>query len=169
METAASTVLGTVVIGAGATLVQDLWNLFLKRSFGIPSLDLCLLGRWLGHMPSGTFAHRSIAAAAPRAAECIVGRVTHYAIGVIFAAALVRITSGRWLVRPDVLSALATGVLTLVFPLFVMQPAFGMGVASSRTPDPVRARWKSVMSHVAFGLGLYLCALPVSRVLHAGP
>ena len=38
-------VAGVVAVGVGATLVMDLWNLFLKAAFGIPSLDLCLLGR----------------------------------------------------------------------------------------------------------------------------
>lgn len=54
-------VLSAVAIGVGASLLMDLWNLFLKIAFGIPSLDYCLLGRWLRHMPSGTFRHGSIA------------------------------------------------------------------------------------------------------------
>jgi len=49
MET--SYILGAIATGIGATLVVDLWNLFLKRGFGIPSLDYCLLGRWLRHIP----------------------------------------------------------------------------------------------------------------------
>ena len=47
-------ILGTIVVGIGATLVMDLWNQFLKRAFSIPSLSYCLLGRWLRHMPGGT-------------------------------------------------------------------------------------------------------------------
>ncbi|NUM80769.1 hypothetical protein HUU42_08185 [bacterium] len=30
--------------------------LFLKRTFGIPSLNYCLLGRWLLHMSTGLLA-----------------------------------------------------------------------------------------------------------------
>jgi hypothetical protein len=30
-------ILGAIAIGVGATLVMDLWNLFLKRTFGIAS------------------------------------------------------------------------------------------------------------------------------------
>lgn len=169
MPNAESLFLGSVAVGVGATLVQDLWNLLLKRAFGIPSLNPCLLGRWLEHMPSGRFMHEKIAAAAPKAAECLVGTIAHYTIGVTFAAALVLLTSGEWLARPTWPPALLVGVVTLVFPLFVMQPAFGLGVASSRVPDPTRARLKSLMSHVVYGLGLYLCALPVSRILRDGP
>ena len=54
-------VIGAIAIGIGATLLMDLWNLFLKRAFGIPSLNYCLLGRWLRHMPSGIFRHAEIA------------------------------------------------------------------------------------------------------------
>ena len=40
-------------MGIGATLLMDFWNLFLKRAFSIASLNYCLLGRWLRHMPGG--------------------------------------------------------------------------------------------------------------------
>ena len=167
MNIQATSIVGGVLVGVGATVVQDLWNVLLKRAFGIPSLDVCLLGRWLCHMPAGTFKHASIAAAPPKNRECAVGAIAHYTIGVVFALLLVLLTSGEWLLRPTVLPALLVAVVTLVFPFFLMQPALGLGVASSRTPNPTRARLKSLMSHVAFGLGLYLCALPVSHVLRA--
>jgi hypothetical protein len=61
-----------VAIGAGATVLMDAWNLFLKRAFSIPSLNYCVLGRWVRHMPR-TFRHASIGAAAPKPGECVVG------------------------------------------------------------------------------------------------
>ncbi len=165
MTVQASLLLGGVVVGVGATLGQDLWNLFLKRAFGVPSLNLCFLGRWLCHMPAGTFKHASIAAAAPKTLECAIGATAHYTIGAVFALALVFLTSGEWLARPTVLPALLVGVVTVVFPLFLMQPALGLGVASSRAAHPTRARLKSLASHVVYGLGLYLSALPVRSLL----
>ncbi len=160
-------VFGVAVIGVGATLVMDLWNLFLKAAFGIPSLDLCLLGRWVGYMPAGTFRHERSGAAAPKPGECVVGRIAHYGIGVGLAGALALITSGESLLRPALLPALLFGLVTVVFPFFLMQPALGLGVASARAPDPTRARLKSLMSHAAFGLGLWVVALPVGRYLGA--
>ncbi len=67
-------VLTAVSIGVGASLLMDLWNQCLKRTFGIPSLDYYLLGRWLLHMRSGTFRHARIAAARPTAAPIITIR-----------------------------------------------------------------------------------------------
>jgi DUF2938 family protein len=165
MSIEANVVLGTIAIGIGATLVMDLWNLFLKRTFSIPSLNYCLLGRWLRHMPEGLLRHASITAAPQKPHECAVGGVAHYTIGVVFAVVLVVFTSGDWLARPTVLPALLFGIGTVVFPFFILQPSFGFGIAASRTPNPAQARLKSLATHTVFGLGLYVCALAVSNLL----
>jgi hypothetical protein len=146
---------------------MDLWNLFLKRMFGIPSLDYCLLGRWLLHMLSGRFRHASIAAAPQKSSECTVGRVAHYTIGIAFALVFVVFASGDWLARPTLLPALLYGVATVVFPFFIMQPSLGLGIAASKTPKPAQARLKSLATHTVFGIGLYVSALGVSYVLRA--
>ena len=165
MSIEANDILGAIAIGVGATLVMDLWNLFLKRTFSIPSLSYCLLGRWLRHMPGGTLRHANIATAARKPLECTVGWIAHYTIGVVFAFVFVVLTSGDWLARPTVLPALLYGIGTLVFPFFIMQPSLGLGIAAARTPNPMRARLKSLVTHLVFGVGLYVCALGVSYVL----
>jgi hypothetical protein len=157
-------IVGAVVVGLGATLLIDLWALLLRRGFGIPSLDYCLLGRWLLHIPGGTFVHRSIAAAPPKPRECAVGWVAHYSIGVAFALLFVLLVSGAWLERPTLPPALAFGVVTVLVPFLIMQPSFGLGVAASKTPKPGQARLKSLMTHTIFGVGLYLSAALLSRV-----
>ena len=125
-----------VLVGLGATFLIDLWALLLRRGFKIPSLDYCLLGRWLLHMPGGTFAHRSIAAAPPRPHECTAGWVAHHPSGVAFALVFVLLVSENWLERPTLLPALAFGVATVLVPYVVMQPAFGLGIAASKMPRP---------------------------------
>jgi hypothetical protein len=165
MSIEASYALGAIAVGIGATLIMDLWNLFLKRTFSIPSLNYCLLGRWLRHMPEGTFRHASIAAAPQKSFECTVGSIAHYTIGIVFALVLVALTSGDWLARPTLLPALLYGIGTVVFPFFIMQPSFGLGMAASKTPNPTQARLKSLMTHTVFGVGLYVCALGVSHML----
>jgi uncharacterized membrane protein YagU involved in acid resistance len=167
MRMAASDILGAITIGIGATLAMDVWNLFLKRVFGIPSLNYCLLGRWLGHMPEGTLRHANIAAAPQKPLECTVGRIAHYTIGAVLALVFVVLASGHWLARPTLLPALLYGIGTVVFPFFVMQPSFGLGFAASRTPRPAQARLKSLVTHTVFGVGLYVCALGVSYMLRA--
>jgi hypothetical protein len=157
--------LGAVAVGIGATLLMDLWNLFLKGAFGIASLDYCLLGRWVLHIPAGTFRHPNIRAAAPKPRECTAGWITHYTIGIMLAAGLVVLTSGEWLARPTLGLALLYGIGTVVFPFFLLQPSLGLGIASSRTPNPSQARLKSLATHAVFGVGLYLWGTGVSLLL----
>jgi hypothetical protein len=154
-------VLPAVLIGIGGAMLMDLWNLFLKRAFGIPSLNYCLLGRWIGHMPSGRFTHPNITAAAPMPFECPLGWVAHYSIAVGLALGFVTLVSADWLIQPTLLPALLYGIGTVVFPFFVMQPALGLGMASSNAAHPARARVKSLATHTAFGAGLYVTAAAV--------
>jgi len=158
-------VVGAVLIGLGATLAIDLWGLVLKRGFGIVSLNYCLLGRWLLHMPEGTLVHRSIAAARPKAYECPVGWSAHYLIGTVLGLAFVLIAGPAWLERPTVLPALGFCVVTVAMPWLVMQPAFGLGIAASKAPKPGQARLKSLMTHTVFGLGLYSWAVLLGPLL----
>jgi hypothetical protein len=160
-------VLGAIAVGIGATLIMDLWSLLLKSAFSIPSLSYCLLGRWLRHMPGGTLRHASIAAAPQKRFECAVGWIAHYTIGVVFALGFVILASSDWLARPTLTPALVYGIGTVVFPFFIMQPSFGLGIAASRSPKPAQARLKSIVTHSVFGVGLYLCALGVNSALHA--
>ena len=155
-------ILAAVAIGIGASLLMDLWNLFLKRAFGITSLNYCLLGRWISHMPAGTLRHASIAAAERKPYECTVGWIAHYTIGVMLALGFLVVAPRDWLIRPTLVPALLYGIGTVVFPYFVMQPSLGLGVAASNTPRPAAARLKSLATHSVFGLGMYICALGLS-------
>ena len=161
-------ILTAILAGLGATLLIDLWALVLKRGFNIPSLSYCLLGRWILHMPGGTFTHPSIAAAPPRRHECAMGWVAHYSIGVGFALLFVSLASWSWLEHPTPLPALAFGVVTTLVPYLVMQPAFGLGIAASKTPNPTQARLKSLMTHSVYGVGLYLWALLLRPIVLPG-
>ena len=167
MSIPASHILGAIAIGVGASLLMDLWNLFLKRAFGIPSLNYCLLGRWLRHLPGGTLRHASITAAARKPFECALGWIAHYTIGVVLALGFVLLVSGDWLAHPTFLPALLYGIVTVVLPFFILQPSFGLGIASARAPNPTQARLKSLATHTVFGVGLYVCALGVSYLLRA--
>ena len=111
------------------------------------------------HMPEGTLRHSNINAAPRKPFECAVGWIAHYSIGVVFALVFVVLAPGDWLSRPTLLPALLYGIVTVVFPFFIMQPSFGLGVAASRTPRPRQARLKSLATHTVFGpRALCMCA-----------
>ena len=151
-------VMPSLLIGGGATVLMDLWLLFLRRGLGMRTLDYAMLGRWLGHIPRGTYVHENIGKAAPVPGERILGWCAHYAIGITFAAVLLSIWGLDWARSPSLLPALVIGLATVAAPLFVLQPALGAGFASSKAPNPNAARLRSVLTHTVYGLGLYASA-----------
>ncbi len=153
-----------VLIGIGATLTMDVWAWILRRA-GVPSLNFAFLGRWIGHLREGRFVHANIAKSAPVRGERILGWSAHYAIGISFAALLVSTFGLEWARTPSLLPALAIGIVTVVAPLFVLQPALGAGIASSKTPTPVFNCVKSVVTHIVYGFGLYIAAVGVALVM----
>ena len=158
-------IINAAALGIGATLFMDLVAAIKTRAFKIPSLDYRLVGRWLGHMLQGQFRHTSIAAAAPMRNERLAGWGFHYLTGIIFAAALVAVAGSAWLQHPSLLPALITGVISVAAPWLIMQPAWGMGIAAANTPKPWVARQRSLVTHLTFGLGLYITGLALVKYL----
>ena len=156
--------LDALAIGVGATAVMDVWAVALKRFWCIPSLNLAMVGRWLGHLPRGTVTHANIAQAAPVRDEAILGWTAHYVIGVLFAAVLLALAGQEWVRQPTFAPALLAGLVSVAAPFCILQPGMGAGVAASKTPHPSAARLRSPMAHTAFGIGLYLAALLWSAV-----
>jgi len=152
----ALSLISTILIGLGATLTFDLWAVFLKHAFKITPSNICLIGRWLRYMPEGTFKHSNILLAPQKSAECTVGWIAHYIIGVMFAIAFVALAGNGWLQHPTPIPAIVFGVVTVVASFFIMQPSFGLGFAASKMSNPTQARLRSLMNHTAFGIGLYL-------------
>ena len=160
-----STLLQAAGIGVGATLCIDLWALLLRRAFGVRSLDFCLLGRWVLHMPEGRLLHEDITASRAQPHECSVGWTAHYAIGIAFALMFSLLVGEGWMERPTLQPALAFGAATVVVPYLTLQPALGLGIAAARTPRPNHARLKSLLTHAVFGVGLYAWGVVSSWVL----
>lgn len=166
MNTATEIGVRVVTMGAGATLVMDLWARLLKQ-VGVPSLDFALLGRWLGHLPDGQWTHERIAATPPVRGELALGWIAHYAIGISFAALALAVLGLEWARSPDLGRALLIGLVTVAAPLLVLQPALGAGIASSKTAAPLFNALKSVVTHAVYGVGLFLSARATAALLLA--
>ncbi|WP_315836202.1 DUF2938 domain-containing protein [Bradyrhizobium prioriisuperbiae] len=153
-----------VIIGIGATAVMDIWTLTQQRVFGVPVLDYAMVGRWIGHLRRGHVRHDSIATAAPIAGEGLIGWTAHYAIGIAFAGLLLGIWGVSWARTPSLVPALIVGLGTVAAPFLILQPALGADFAASRTPRPNLARLRSLITHVVFGIGLFVAAEAWSRL-----
>jgi hypothetical protein len=149
----------TLITGAGATALADLWGLLRKRLLGVPAPDYAYVGRWIGHMRHGRFRHEAIARAAPIRFEAIVGWTAHYLIGIAYAGLLPVFCGRDWFCAPTPAPALAIGLGTVFAPFLLMQPGMGAGLFARRTPRPALARLHSLAMHAVFGAGIYLSAL----------
>lgn len=155
-------IIKAAIIGIGATLTFDLWAQFLKFAFKITPSNICMVGRWLLYMPGGIFRHSNINKVPEKKGECLAGWIAHYMIGITLALIFVLLAGEEWLINPTVIPAIVFGIVTVIAPLFIMQPAFGFGFAASKTPNPGQARLRSLMNHAAFGVGLYLFAILIN-------
>lgn len=150
---------GIVLTGIGATAFIDAWSWMRGRWLGVPATDFALVGRWIGHMPGGTFVQRPVSAAAPVRGEGLIGWGAHYLIGIGFAALLRAVAGPGWFVAPTLAPALAVGVATVLAPWLLLQPGMGAGLFARRAPRPWQARFHSLLTHALFGLGLYASAV----------
>ncbi|WP_286911990.1 MULTISPECIES: DUF2938 domain-containing protein [unclassified Pseudomonas] len=153
--------LAALPIGMGATVLMDLWGLLLRR-LGVATLNFAMVGRWAGHALKGRMWHQAIAKAEPVRHELAWGWVIHYAIGVLFAMLLIAMAGESWLQAPTLGPALVVGMGTVVAPLCFMQPVMGAGFFASRTPAPARNCLKSLVTHLVFGVGLFLSAAMIA-------
>jgi len=151
------------LIGIGATAVMDVWLMLLKR-LHVSTLNFALLGRWFGHLLRGQWKHEAISRATPVKGELALGWFVHYATGIVFAALLVAVYGPAWTSDPRLLPALAVGIATVVAPLFVLQPAMGAGIASSKTAAPLMNSLRSLLNHSVFGIGLYVAAVLIGAI-----
>lgn len=154
METG-ETIMRILAVGIVATLIMDVLALIQARVFGVASLDYGLVGRWLGHMLHRQFRHPSIRTAPSVRNERLLGWAFHYITGCAFAAVLFGVQGVAWLCNPSLIPALMTGLISVIAPFFIMQPALGFGIAASRTAAPNVARRRSVIAHLTFGVGLF--------------
>jgi hypothetical protein len=138
---------------------MDGWTVLRRRLFGTPLADYGLVGRWIGWMARGRFRHERIATVPAMRGERLIGWVAHYLIGVSFAAMLLAVWGSEWAHQPSLGPALVVGIVSVLAPFLLMQPGMGMGIAASRAPRPIVARLNSLVSHAAFGAGLYLAGL----------
>jgi hypothetical protein len=158
MNSAFEFVLYASAIGSGGSAFIDLWGASLRRLFGVATLDYRLLGRWLGHLP-GQFFHERIGAAPRVRGEALLGWTAHYGIGISFAALLLIVAGLDWAREPTLLPALGLGIGTVAAPWFVMQPAFGAGIAGSKAANPWPGRFRNLATHTVYGVGLWASAL----------
>ena len=148
-----------VAIGTGATVLMDLWAIFLWKALGQARPNWAPVGRWFWHLKNGTVFHDDIGKAEPYAGERALGWIGHYAVGILYGVVLALIVGSAWFAAPTFLPAWILGIVTVGAGWFLLQPGLGIGVAASRLPNANKVRFLNLVAHTVFALGLYGTAL----------
>ncbi|MGX7871913.1 DUF2938 domain-containing protein [Mesorhizobium sp. ORM6] len=147
-----------VAIGIGATVLMDLWAIFLHKVFGQTRSNWGPVGRWVWHLGDKVF-HDDIGDAAPYAHEVALGWAFHYFVGIVYGVMLVVLAGTGWLAAPTFLPAFILGIVTVGAGWFLLAPGMGAGWAASKRPNPMHIRALNLVSHTVFALGLWGTAL----------
>lgn len=153
----------TILVGIGATFAIDIFT-FIVSLFGSNPQGILFVGRWLAYLPKGIFFHKNIIETPSIANELIIGRIAHYSIGIVFAFLLLAMFGKKWLTKPTLVPALAIAFITFVFPIFILQPALGFGIAFSNRPEQGQLIMKSLLIHLVYGFGLYISTKAINSI-----
>jgi len=148
-------ILKILLLGVFATVVMDIWATFSNKILKFPRTNWAMVGRWLGHIPSGQLVHTSINSAPEIKNENAIGWAFHYLIGTAYAAFYVFLVFFALGGQPSLLSAWIFGLATILSPWFIMQPSLGMGFFASKAPQPNMVRLQNFAIHSIFGAALY--------------
>jgi hypothetical protein len=112
-----------------------------------------LIGRWVGYLFRGKFKHADILSTPALRGELPLGILIHYLIGVILTLIYFALL-GMTHIPSNALLASAYGLLTTVFPWFLMFPSEGMGWMGRDAPANAHLARASLFNHAFFGIGL---------------
>ncbi len=153
-----------VIVGLVATTIMDFYQQIIRSISGLARTNWALVGRWVALMPHGRFLHDPITETPAVNGEIGIGWLFHYFIGIVFAGAYLIIVYGPMASEPNIANGLVFGLVTLVFPWLVLQPALGFGVCAVKLPNRSTVRTQNFASHLVFGAALYIGAI-VAQVL----
>lgn len=145
----------SLVIGICATIFMDIITIIRTRLFQVKSLNYAWVGRWILGWSKAQFIHPNIIQAAPQAHEMLVGWLFHYLIGILWVCLF--LLGHQLNLYPIHFTAIMIFALITTFvPFLIMQPAFGFGFFARKTPAPLTAIRNSLITHISFGLGIYI-------------
>ena len=145
-----------LLAGVIATMSMDVLTAVAIRLRLSAPLSPNLVGRWFASVARTHPFHEDIARAAPVSHELAFAVSGHYAIGVFLTTVFVLVAHRVGWHADSPSPALAFGVCTSVLPWFLMFPAMGYGFFGAHGPVGTRLFVSSLVSHVFFGLGLWI-------------
>lgn len=156
-ETVVAVAVG-VCMGVAATVTMDVLGKAAGRFGLVAGAKGQWVGRWYLGILRGQLAHANIAAAPEQPGEARAALIGHYVIGIVLA--VVYVVGAGWLgLSPGSFPvAVGYGLITCVFPWFLVYPALGFGAFGLKGPPEMKPLISSVLNHLFYGLGLWWSA-----------
>jgi len=148
-------VVKVLVLGFFATIIMDIWATFSNRVLDFPRTNWAMVGRWVGHIPAGKFIHNPVSTSTPIRHEKALGWAFHYMIGTVYAAFYVVFLMFNGEHNASLAQAWYFGLVTMLSPWFILQPALGLGIFAVKAPKPNWVRIQNLATHSVFGVALY--------------
>src|SRR5262245_54192039 len=146
----------TLLVGVISTFLMDLLTVAAKGLGLVAPLSPDLVGRWFASVARAQPFHADIARTPAVGHELAIALPVHYTIGTVLAAVyLWTMFQTGWPTR-NLALALAFGLCTNLLPWLLMFPAMGYGFFGANGPEGTRLFISSLMSHVFFGVGIWI-------------
>lgn len=137
----------------------DIWSLLQKYLLKVPPLNYALVGRWILRLPRGVLALYDCDNAANTRGD-VHRLMFHHLIGAVAFVPLMP-NATAWVPVSPLKVGLLAGLST-PFARSSFAAGIGLGFAASRTPRPWLACLLSLLTHLAYGGGLYIQPLMMS-------
>jgi Protein of unknown function (DUF2938) len=147
-----------LLLGIVATAAMDILSTFAHRAHITAPLPPTLIGRWAAYVLRGQPRLANIEQSAPVSHELAIALLAHYVVGIAFAALYLYAALCVGVSPRSATPAVTFGLVTSVFPWLLMFPAMGYGWFGMRGPAQASLFLSSLISHAAFGIGLWLGA-----------
>ncbi|OFZ18457.1 MAG: hypothetical protein A2X94_00490 [Bdellovibrionales bacterium GWB1_55_8] len=149
----------SVVAGLLGTFAMDVGSALGSRVGLLKPPSAALLGRWVAYLIRGKLVHRTIFDANPVKHESLIGIASHYGIGVALGILYFWLAAQLAFSPADILTAIAYGTMTDVFPFLLMFPAMGFGFFALKAPPGAPLFRTAIWNHLVYGLTLGVVAL----------
>ncbi len=151
-------VLFGICVGVAATVTMDVLGSAARRVGLAAGAKGQWVGRWYLGIARGQIFHSDIANAPERPGEVRAALVGHYVIGIVLAVFYVFVADLTGMSPDAFLLAFGYGLVTCIFPWFLVLPALGFGAFGLKGPQELRLFTSSVLNHSFYGLGLWWSA-----------
>lgn len=143
-----------IILGIFATIIMDVWQVFLLLAFKIPAPEWKFVGRWILGIPTLGFVQKIPTELPMRRLEKLTGWVTHYLMGILYAFIYIYLVE----VMPidQLMVTFLFVAISLLTPWLLLFPCMGMGFFAARTPKPRLVIIYNLITHLIFSFSMYL-------------